>query len=32
MASQTTTGRPSSPGAAAAAAVDWELMEHWDRQ
>ncbi len=32
MASETTTERPPSRGAAAAAAVDWELMERWDRQ
>ena len=32
MASQSTTERPQTPGAAAAAAVDWELMERWDRQ
>jgi taurine--2-oxoglutarate transaminase len=32
MTSQTTTVRETGPGAAAAAAVDWELMERWDRQ
>ena len=32
MASETTTERAPSPAAAAAAKVDWELMERWDRQ
>ena len=32
MAIEPTTERPQTPGAAAAAAVDWELMERWDRQ
>ncbi len=32
MASQPTTERTQTPGAAAAAAVDWELMERWDRR
>src|SRR5436305_9228177 len=32
MTSQTTTVSEAAPGAAAAAAVDWELMERWDRR
>jgi taurine---2-oxoglutarate transaminase len=31
MVSQITSKRTPSPGATAAAAVDWELMERWDR-
>ena len=32
MTSQTITASETQPGAAAAAAVDWELMERWDRR
>ena len=32
MVNQTTQERSPSPAAAAAATIDWELMERWDRQ